>query len=169
MQAFIKIHVCLTIFILIGSCLNSKKLPVSSNDLCERLLESKDDCALLKILSDSSEFKKNFIDTNKVVGFEKADCFRVIMNRLSSKVDISLNWNCSMAPCTYYSWSLEKSIYKVDLIRLMRSFKCADTSALFLSTKGTFTAQELGIIKQKNKFELKIDTMILYGKYLKNK
>ena len=164
MKAVIKILLCLTIFILIEGCHSTKKLPASSNELCESLLESRDDCALLKILSDSTEFKKNFVDTNKVIGFEKADCFRVIMNRLSSMVDINLNWNCSMAPCTYYSTSMEKSIYKIDLIRLMRSFNCADTSTLFLSTHGAFIAQELGIIKQKNKFELKIDTMILYGK-----
>ena len=149
MKAFIKIHLCLTIFILVESCHSTKKLPVSSNEVCERLLESKDDCALLKILSDSTAFKKIFVDTNKAIGFEKADCFRVVMNRLSSKGDINLNWNCSMAPCTYYSMSLEKSIYKIDLLRLMRSFSCADTSTLFLSTKGAFIAQELGIIKQK--------------------
>ena len=153
-----------SLLILYASCMSSKKTQDLHKNECDEFLKLNNACVMLKVLSDSIEFNKYFVDPSKEEAFNKGQCFRNVMNRLSSDAALGLNWTCSIAPCMYPSLSFEKSIYKIDLIRLMRANGCQDTANLFVSTKGFFTPQELGMIKTANRFEIKIDTMILYGK-----
>jgi hypothetical protein len=66
--------------------------------------------------------------------------------------------HCDFGGCGYYSYSLTKSIFKIDLLRLMVFYKCSDTILLKNNLTGNFTEVELAIIKQSQNRENPIDT-----------
>jgi hypothetical protein len=122
-------------------------------------------CGLLSLLSDSISFNKYFVDTiDRERAKAKEDCFNNTIISLFKGTQMEPNWSCSFPLCSYNSFSLHKSIYKIDILRLMRFYKCADTTKLQAITTGIFSNQELKIIENQNKSFNPIDTLILYGK-----
>jgi hypothetical protein len=147
------------------SCSANKKTYKQFNLEC--YTEKKNDlpCDWLSLLSDSVRFSKYFVDTtNRENAKVKENCFNDIIIKLFKGSQMEPNWSCSFPLCSYNSFSLHKSIYKTDILRLMRFYKCADTIRLQSLTKGSFSNQELKIIENQNRFSIVIDTMILYGK-----
>lgn len=114
-------------------------------------------CAILGILSDSILLK------TKV---RNEECFRVLINELANKSKIEPSWNCDLGGCNYFSYSLDRSIYKLDIVKWMKFFNCSDTIRMFSSSKNSFPLNEVKYLITINKFNPgRIDTMILYPKY----
>ena len=142
---------------LLPTCKSPKHtIAVNEVNKCVTFFDSKiQECELLQILSDSTVWNKYIPNRN---------CLNEILYKLSAKSNIKPNWVCDFAGCNYYDYSMDKSIFKVDLLQWMRYFHCSDSVRLKLNTKGQFNKEDLSTIKLKEIQGTPIDTMILYLK-----
>ena len=149
-------HIFLLLAVVLVSCHETKKMQQVSTYDCNVLYKNMDMCELLKALRDSST---QFMQMNN------HSCFENIVNRLSIATNIRPQWDCSFAGCNYLSYSLDKSIFKIDLLKWMQYYECPGTDTFRASTQGNFTVGEMQIIKGRSYSSNKIDTMILYSRH----
>ncbi len=120
-------------------------------------------CNTLFLLSDSLKFAENFMDTNKTQAAIKARRFYTIISGLFNEAKIEPYWNCSFDLCTYNNFNLHKSLYKLDILRLMRFYACKDSVRLQSSTAGQFSDLDKKLMEKIRVYK-DVDTTILYGK-----
>lgn len=126
--------------------------------------DSLDNCQLLDILSEDSSLYKVDID-----GY-----FAKAIFRLSFSSRIRPYRTCEFAGCHYSSFSLKKSLYKLNLLQWMDYFKCKKATILRQNAnQGQFTKAELRMIansmiqsklpeSERSDDYILIDTMLLY-------
>ena len=125
-----------------------------SNSNCESFsLKNESTCKILHLLSDNAYWQKINPDTK---------CVKETIFKLFEQTTMASYRYCEFTGCDYYSYSLDKSIFKLDLLRLMRHFNCPDTVMLKKTTIGNFTPAELSIIKERSQQKNPVDTSILY-------
>ena len=148
--------ICLFSFVstLLLSCHSGKSIiSLDKKYACQAFQVRKmDACDILHILSDSAKIRDDI--TNQ-------KCFSDLIAKLAAKSQIRPQWFCDFSGCYYFSLSLDKSIFKLDLLRWMQFFKCADTTVLKAATKGVFTKEEINFMKIRERQGSKIDTTIL--------
>lgn len=137
------------------SCNTSKvsKKETSSDFCSDYSLDRISKCELLKIFSDSSKWIKYI---------KSEDCLYRAIYRLKRDAAFPPSWFCDYGGCRYFSYSLEKSLFKVDLLRWMRFYGCADTVTLKSRLNGGFNAYEIEYIKRRAQDGNPVDTSILY-------
>src|SRR5262249_32679658 len=111
------------------------------------------DCEILSLLADTTSWRKA-IPTH--------DCLIYLIRKLTRDSNIYPNWVCNFGGCDYLSYSMNKSLFKSDLIRWMFFFKCNGVDKLKETTKGNFNPEEIERIKETEREGEKIDTTILY-------
>lgn len=149
----IKVSIFLSV-IFIG-CNSSKGVRKNANDFKCEILDSKvkSECEILHVLSDTLIWKN---------GHLKVECVKDAVFDIFKKTNMTPYRYCSFTGCDYYSYSLDKSIFKIDLFRLMLFYKCPDTILLKSNLKGNFTEAEVAIIKESHYGRNPIDTSILW-------
>ena len=126
----------------------------SSTDLsCENLnLKSKSECEILHILSDTLMWRNRKLN---------AQCVDDVVFDIFKQTSMMPYRHCDFGGCGYYSYSLTKSIFLVDLFRLFKFYNCSDYTILKNNIRGSFSEIELETIKQSRYGKNPIDTSIL--------
>jgi hypothetical protein len=144
------------IFLMLQSCANNRKAMVSfskENQCNHHELTGKISvCSMLSILADTANL-------STIVANE--ECFDFIISQITNS-KIRSNRYCDLSGCSYISYSMQKSLYKLDLIRWMKYYNCAGYKDLQNTTKGNFTEKELLYIKKGAEAKAPIDTSLLY-------
>lgn len=144
MSVFNKYFIIFFFVIILLGCKNQKML--AGNSPCKRLQMLTD--------SNSSYFAVRTPYDNLII----------TINSLFNKTKMIPSWQCDFIGCHYPSLSLRKSVFKIDLIRLIEFYQCPKT--LLRNSEGEFSSGDIELINLKNKYknELNIDTMLLYRK-----
>jgi len=149
---------CTLLFVIFMGCHSSHSLTKKVDGFkCEILdLKKKSECEVLHILNDTVNWKNGSLE----VGCVNSAVFDVF-----KRANMVPYRHCDFGGCGYYNYSLNKSIFLIDLFRLMVFYKCADTTILKSNIKGNFTEVELETIKQSHYGGNPIDTSILLKRF----
>ena len=149
-----KVSILIFFYFLFSTCRSSSSLiSYETKSRCIQLSNRKvSPCELLKQLSDS---------LIRFAYFQNHECINETVHLLAQKSGIYPQWRCNFAGCAYLSYSLKKSIFKIDLLKWMRYFHCVDTINLRKITGGNFSAEELKFIKDRESVGYSVDTTIL--------
>ena len=109
-------------------------------------------CILLKILSDSS-----FINSKEISLIQ----FRSIIYSLERYSKISPQWYCGYDGCAYRNLSLNKSLYKIDIIKWTQYYNCENVLKTLPKSKGKFNNSEMEYFCFANKNGAIIDTSLI--------
>lgn len=97
--------------------------------------------------------------------FNQPNDFRVVINILFDSTKLLPYWQCDFIGCNYPSITSNKSLYRIDLIRLSKFYNCPNTNFLIKKTYGTFSTADLFLISSYNKFlsDKNVDTTIFFN------
>jgi len=123
------------------SCGNSKN---ASSHSIDRL----NSCELLSKLNSKDFLASINFDNNQIVQ---------LMSKLFKDTDLHNNMVCGFAGCYYLGFDLDKSLYKLDLIKLKQFYRCLDTFVIENKYK-SFSDAELKFIKERAHSKHPIDT-----------
>lgn len=101
-------------------------------------------CEILELLSNEKFIEKN-----------KSDFIYELMSILFRDSGLRPHWeehkSIVYSNPTYTSYSLNKSIYKIDLLRLYRYYRCSDSTRLKDMTTGEFSKYDREILLNKRR------------------
>ena len=138
MNIFIKCF--LTLFICsIFSCL-TPKITKKTTDNTPVYATDSECCIYIKklILETKKDTQFNNGDSNWRVHLTDST-FLFYITQLSSISSIPPKWHCGDAGCSYYNFSLNKSIFRIDLLQWLRFFKCKEIEHLLPCVSGRFS------------------------------
>ena len=144
----------LLVILIMGGC-TSERLVVrykTPEKTVEEKIVFKSECEALRLLTN-----RQYIDSVKNIS-----AVMKILSALFERAGMSSHKTCDYGGCFYDNLSLEKSIYKIDVLRLMRYYKCSDSTELKTLTRGKFSYSDMERINTLPPFKTYIDTTILY-------
>lgn len=113
------------------------------------------ECTTLLILSDSLWRHKLHIG--------ESDTLFYVLNNFQNITKLRAHWIYMGDGPGYFSYSMKKSLFKIDILRWMRFYNCKDTILLKSLTEGTFTQDEYNLMSnwQLGGLPYVVDTLIL--------
>lgn len=138
--------------VILSNCNSSNRLYDGSN--CGLKLRKGQECYTLSLLSDTLYWNERNPEIK---------CFQPVVKTFFERAGLRSYRGCYFEGCFYPSYSLEKSVFKIDLLRLMRYYGCADSIRLKSYTRGIFSKYDtLHMREIKILSKIIVDTSIMY-------